>query len=222
MFVKNRMTKNPITVTSSTSLDEAAALMKRHKFRRLAVIDEENKVIGFFTNRDLLKVAPSPATTLAKYEINSLLAKLTVQDIMIKDVITIDSEATIEEAALVMYQKKIGGMPVISQTTGCIVGIITETDIFKAFVDLMVLNETSTRITITGKDKVGVLHDVSNIFYDLGIFISSLVSNKAASENGEFSLVVKAADIDDIEPIKAKLNEYGYKVAHVVKIGKSI
>lgn len=222
MFVKNTMTKNPVTVKSNTGLDEAAALMKRHHFRRLIVADAENRAIGFFTDRDLLKVAPSPATTLSKYEINSLLAKLTVKDIMNKDVISIAPEATIEEAALIMYQKKIGGMPVISQTSGCIVGIITETDIFKAFVDMMVLNETTTRITITGKDKVGVLHDISNIFYDMGIFISSLVSTKAASVGGEFSLVVKAAAIDDIEPIRAKLEEYGYKITHVVKIGKSI
>jgi acetoin utilization protein AcuB len=221
MFVENKMTKNPVTVGLNTTLDEAAALMKRHNFRRLPVIDD-GKVAGFFTDRDLLKVSPSPATTLSKYEINSLLSKLTVKEIMIKDVITISPKATIEEAALVMYQKKIGGLPVVSKTTGCIVGIITETDIFKAFVDIMVLNETTTRLTITGKDKVGVLRDISNIFCDMGIFISSLVSTKSRVPGGEFSLIVKAAEIDDISPIKERIEAAGYKLVHVVKIEKAV
>ena len=130
MFVANRMTKNPITVTPSTKVDEAESLMKKHKFRRLPVV-ENGKLVGFLSDKDLLQVMPSAATTLAKYEITSLLSKIEVKEIMTKDVITVDEDATIEEAALIMCNKKISGLPVIS-SVGAVVGDITETDIFKA------------------------------------------------------------------------------------------
>lgn len=218
MFVANRMTKNPITVDTNAKVDEAAALMKRHNFRRLPVV-EEGRVVGFISDRDIMKVAPSPATTLSKYEMNSLIAKISIKDIMSKKVISIAPEATIEEAALIMYQHKIGGLPVISKTTGCIVGIISETDIFKAFVDIMILNEPSTRITISGDDTVGVIHGVTTVFYELGINIKSLVSTKKQNEAGKYDLVVRA-DIPDVEVVKAKLAEKGYRVISAIKIGE--
>ena len=139
MFVINRMTKNPMTVTADTKVDEVDHLMKKHNFRRLPVVDD-GKLVGFLSDSDLMRVAPSPATTLSRYEINSLLAKICVRDIMKKDVVSVNVDATIEEAALIMYKNKIGGMPVVSNM-GAVVGVITETDIFKTFVDVMGLAE---------------------------------------------------------------------------------
>ena len=81
MFVSNYMTKNPITVSPITPVDEASGLMKMNHFRRLPVV-ENGKVVGIVSDRDISRVEPSPATTLSKYEINSLLAKMTVNDIM--------------------------------------------------------------------------------------------------------------------------------------------
>ena len=103
MFVINRMTKNPMTVTADTKVDEVAHLMKKHNFRRLPVVDD-GKLVGFLSDSDLMRVAPSPATTLSRYEINSLLAKICVRDIMKKDVVSVNVDATIEEAALIMYK----------------------------------------------------------------------------------------------------------------------
>jgi acetoin utilization protein AcuB len=216
MFVANRMTKNPIVVAPNDKVDEAALIMKQHGFRRLPVVDQ-GQVVGFFSDRDLMKVTPSPATTLSKYEVNSLLAKMAVKEIMTRKVITISADAPIEEAALIMYKQKIGGMPVIS-STNTLVGIITETDIFKAFVDIMILTEPSTRITISGEDTVGVIHGVTTVFADLGINITSLVSTKKASEAGKYDLVVRA-QIDNVEAVKVKLAEKGYNVISAVKIG---
>ena len=105
MFVINRMTKNPMTVTADTKVDEVAHLMKKHNFRRLPVVDD-GKLVGFLSDSDLMRVAPSPATTLSRYEINSLLAKICVRDIMKKDVVSVNVGATIEEAALIMYKNK--------------------------------------------------------------------------------------------------------------------
>lgn len=214
MFVADRMTKNPIAVTPDTKVDEAAARMKKNKIRRLPVVDR-GKVVGIFSDRDVMKVAPSPATTLSKYEINSLLAQMTVQDIMCKDVQTIHVDATIEEAALLMYKEKIGGLPVVS-SMGSLVGIITETDIFKNFVDVMGLVEGTTRLTILVEDKVGVVKNIAQVFSDHGISIDSLVTCKTAAN--QYQIVVRG-NISDVDVLKKQLEEKGYQVVHSVKIG---
>ena len=214
MFVINRMTKNPMTVTADTKVDEVAHLMKKHNFRRLPVVDD-GKLVGFLSDSDLMRVAPSPATTLSRYEINSLLAKICVRDIMKKDVVSVNVDATIEEAALIMYKNKIGGMPVVSNM-GAVVGVITETDIFKTFVDVMGLADGKTRITLEVTDKIGVVKDIAEIFGQAGVSIDSLITCKKEDNKSE---IVIRGDITNIDDIKAKLEAKGYKVIHTVKIG---
>lgn len=214
MFVINRMTKNPMTVTADTKVDEVAHLMKKHNFRRLPVVDD-GKLVGFLSDSDLMRVAPSPATTLSRYEINSLLAKICVRDIMKKDVVSVNVDATIEEAALIMYKNKIGGMPVVSNM-GAVVGVITETDIFKTFVDVMGLADGKTRITLEVTDKIGVVKDIAEIFGQAGVSIDSLITCK--KEDNKYEIVIRG-DITNIDDIKTKLEAKGYKVIHTVKIG---
>ena len=214
MFVINRMTKNPMAVTADTKVDEVAHLMKKHNFRRLPVVDD-GKLVGFLSDSDLMRVAPSPATTLSRYEINSLLAKICVRDIMKKDVVSVNVDATIEEAALIMYKNKIGGMPVVSNM-GAVVGVITETDIFKTFVDVMGLADGKTRITLEVTDKIGVVKDIAEIFGQAGVSIDSLITCK--KEDNKYEIVIRG-DITNIDDIKAKLEAKGYKVIHTVKIG---
>lgn len=214
MFVINRMTKNPMTVTADTKVDEVAHLMKKHNFRRLPVVDD-GKLVGFLSDSDLMRVAPSPATTLSRYEINSLLAKICVRDIMKKDVVSVNVGATIEEAALIMYKNKIGGMPVVSNM-GAVVGVITETDIFKTFVDVMGLADGKTRITLEVTDKIGVVKDIAEIFGQAGVSIDSLITCK--KEDNKYEIVIRG-DITNIDDIKAKLEAKGYKIIHTVKIG---
>lgn len=214
MFVINRMTKNPMTVTADTKVDEVAHLMKKHNFRRLPVVDD-GKLVGFLSDSDLMRVAPSLATTLSRYEINSLLAKICVRDIMKKDVVSVNVDATIEEAALIMYKNKIGGMPVVSNM-GAVVGVITETDIFKTFVDVMGLADGKTRITLEVTDKIGVVKDIAEIFGQAGVSIDSLITCK--KEDNKYEIVIRG-DITNIDDIKAKLEAKGYKVIHTVKIG---
>ena len=212
MFVANRMAKNPVTVTPETSLDDAALAMKKGHFRRLPVV-EAGKLVGFFSDKDLMRVAPSPATTLSRYEERSLLAKLKVSDIMNKDVISVREDATIEEAALIMYDNKIGGLPVISQV-GAVVGVITETDIFKTFVDVMDLTGGKTRLTVLVDNKVGVVNEISGIFAANGLSIDSLVTCK--QEDGSYEIVIRG-DIPDAAALKKQIEEKGYKVIHSVK-----
>ena len=101
MFVANRMTKNPITVEPTTPVNEAATLMKRRNIRRPPAV-EKGSLVGIISDRDIMRVAPSPATTLSKFEIMILLDKITFSEIMAKDVVSLPDTATIEEAALVM------------------------------------------------------------------------------------------------------------------------
>ena len=214
MFVANRMTKNPITVEPDTKVDEAAALMKKNNFHRLPVV-ESGRLVGFFSDKEIMKVAPSPATTLAKYEITSLLAKMCVRDIMLTKIISVKEDATIEEAALLMSTHKIGGMPVIS-SVGAVVGVITETDIFKTFVDVMGLADGKTRLTLEVQDKVGTVMAIAEVFTGLGLNIDSLITCK--KPDGTYEIVVRG-DSQNVPEVTARLDEKGYKVVHSVRIG---
>ena len=216
MFVANRMTKNPITVEPTTPVNEAAKLMKRRNIRRLPVV-EKGSLVGIISDRDIMRVAPSPATTLSKFEIMSLLDKITVSEIMAKDVVSLPDTATIEEAALVMYNEKLSGLPVVS-SMGAVVGIITETDVFKTFVDVMGLADGKTRITLDVVDKIGVVKELAGIIADAGFNIDSMVTCKQASLAGHFEIVIRV-EADNVEEITAKIEEKGYNVVHVAKIG---
>lgn len=215
MFVANRMAKNPVTVMPETTVEEAAQAMKQGHFRRLPVVDAKGKLVGFFSDRDIMRVTPSPATTLSRYEERSLLAKLKVADIMAKDVVSVNEDATIEEAALIMYNNKIGGLPVVS-SVGVVVGVITETDIFKTFVDVMGLAAGKTRLTLLVDNKVGVVHDIAGIFTELGLSLDSLVTCR--QPYGKYEIVVRG-DIPDVEALKERIEKKGYEVIHTARIG---
>lgn len=214
MFIANRMTSNPVTITPNTTVADASELMRTHKFRRLPVVSD-GKIVGIITDRDLMEVSPSPATTLSIFELNYLLAKMQVKDIMTSNVVTIPSSATVEEAALVMYNSRIGGLPVVDEKDH-VVGIITETDIFKCFVDIMGLTGGKTRLTIDVSNNVGVISSIAAVFAELGISIGSLATY--VLPDGRYELVIRA-DIDPLEELLQRLEAKGYPVSHVAKIG---
>ena len=213
MFVAKRMTPNPTTIESTTTIADASELMRKRKFRRLPVVDN-GRLVGIVTDRDLRTVAPSPATTLSIFELNYLLTKMQVKDIMHKDVITIPVDATIEEAALIMSTRHIGGLVVVGEN-GSVVGVITETDIFNSFVEIMGLKEGKIRFTFKVSNQVGVLHDISGVFKDLGINISSLATYPV--EDGA-EMVIRFNAQDTVE-LEKRLTEIGYPPQHTVQIG---
>ena len=214
MFVANCMTKNPVTIGPDAGMDEASKLMDKGHFRRLPVV-EHGKLVGFFTNRDLLRASPSSATTLDRFEVRTLLSKIKVADVMQKNVITVTDTMTIEEAALVMEREKIGGVPVLSEV-GKLVGIISSTDIFRAFIAVMGLDSGKTRLTIDVADRKGVLRDISTVLADLDISIDSMVTLPQPS--GTYQIIIRA-DIDDVATVKERLWAKGFKVSHVIQIG---
>ncbi len=217
MFVANRMTKHPVSVTSKATIGEVDRLMKKHKFHRMLIIDD-GKLVGYLSDRDIMRVTPSPATSLSKFEIRSLLDKLSVKDIMKTNIITVNEDATIEEAALIMYQNKVGGLPVISEV-GAVVGIITSTDILKTFVDVMGLPRGGKiRVTLSVGNEIGTVAAITKIFADNGVNLDSVIT---CSEDGKhYELVVRFDDRSQgFDEIKKQLEIHGYKVVHVAKIG---
>ena len=215
MFVLNHMTRNPIFITPDERVDAASAILKEHRIRRLPVV-EDGKLVGIVTETDLVRVAPSAATTLSRYEINSLLAKISIREIMSDKVISVSENAPIEEAALLMSMHKIGGLPVVSEV-GTLVGIITETDIFNALVDIMGLSEGKDRIAIEVDNKVGVVQDIAGIFADAGFNIDSFVTCKR--DMGKYDIIVRG-DFMNAQSLIEELKSHGYHVIHSDRIGK--
>jgi acetoin utilization protein AcuB len=168
MLVRSRMTPNPITVSKKTTIAEALELIKDNKIRRLPVVDR-GKLIGIVTDRDLSQVSPSPATTLSIFELNYLLAKTKIGDILPRNqkVVTVSPDDYLEQAALLMRENAVGGIPVIEQ--GQLVGIITESDIFDAFIEIMGVRQSGLRIHLEVENRVGVLAFCSSQMTQAGL-----------------------------------------------------
>ncbi len=129
-LVRDWMTPHPITIDPKTVLPDAHQLMQDSHIRRLPVV-EKGKLVGIVTLGDIREAEPSNATTLSIYEVHYLLSKLTVERIMTRNPITIAPNQSIRDAARLMLEHKIGGLPVVEPATGKLVGIITESDIFR-------------------------------------------------------------------------------------------
>jgi CBS domain-containing protein len=131
-LVKDWMTRDVVTISPEMTLPEAHRLMEEKKIRRLPVVDS-GRLVGIVTRGDIRGAEPSGATSLSIWEVNYLLAKLKIGEIMTAQPLTIAAEETIGEAARLMLEKKISGLPVVDQA-GHLVGIITESDIFRLVV----------------------------------------------------------------------------------------
>jgi acetoin utilization protein AcuB len=154
MLVNERMKHPVITVPIDLPIIDTLNLMKREHIRRAPVI-KNGKLVGIVSENDLLNASPSPATSLSIWEINYLISKITVGEVMKKNVFTVDEDTPIEEAARIMADNKIGGLPVMRGDN--MVGIITETDLFKIFLELMGARENGTRATVLIHEQRGQL-----------------------------------------------------------------
>src|SRR5512138_3938049 len=158
MFVGERMSRPVISVSPDEPINEVLAMFKEEHIRRAPVM-KDGKLVGIVSERDLLNASPSPVTTLIVWEMNYLISKVTVKNVMTKKVITVERDTPIEEAARIMADKKIGGLPVVSADK--VVGIITETDLFKMFLELMGARQKAARVTATIAERPGELAKVT-------------------------------------------------------------
>ncbi len=172
MTVGKRMTSNPVTILPNGSVAEARKIMQREKIHRLPVTDKHGKLVGIVTEKDLLKAAPSAATSLDVYEISELLSELKVETVMTPDPVSIDESTTIEDAARIMSDNNIGGLPILRDNHIC--GIITESDLFKIFIELFGARRSGIRATILIPEKRGELADIASSIRDKGGNIISI------------------------------------------------
>ncbi len=204
MYVKNWMKTDVVTASKGDSFYKVAKSMRDMKIRHMPVVDENGKVIGMISDRDVRLASPSAATSLSRGEIGYLLEKITVAEIMNHQLFTVKSDTTIEYASKIMKENKIGALPVIGDG-GKIIGIISTIDILEAFYDVMGGSAKSNRLTVQIDDAIGALAKLTKIISDHVGFIISIVTPYYERENMKSEVVIRiqtpdiAATIKDIE-----------------------
>lgn len=213
MLVGDHMTKNPVTVSENTPVFEASEIMRTRGFSRLPVT-RDGKLVGIVTDMDLMRVSPSSATSLSVFEVNYILSKLTLKDVMTKNPRTIPSGATLEEAAVLMRDNGIGALPVVDD--GRLVGIITESDIFDAFISMMGLREAGSRITLDVEDRVGVLAEITELIRERNVNIITMAT--LTSPEGSHGELVLRLETKDPSPLVREFEARGFRVLHVTSL----
>lgn len=158
MIIERKMTKNPVTCSPDLSIQDAQELMKKEHVHRLPVLDKNGKLVGVISEKDILKAAPSPASTLSAYETNYLLNKLTVKKIMSRNPVTITKDTTVEDAATIMIDQDLSCLPVLEE--GKLIGIVSKSDLFKLLVETFGARMAGTTLTILVEDKKGILAEI--------------------------------------------------------------
>lgn len=195
MLVGERMSHPVITVYPETSLEEALERMRKEHIHRLPIVNRRGELVGIISERDIFRALPSEATTLSVWEQQAAVHKLTVQRYMIQEVITVDEDAPIEEAACLMVDNHVSGLPVTCE--GRMTGIITETDLFKVFLELLGAREPGVRLTALIPKEPGQLMKLSKAVYDLGGDILALGTFMGEdTQSGEITLKVAGVGQD--------------------------
>lgn len=209
MLVKDRMSKPVITVRENTGVEDALRLMHSEDIRRLPVVDGHGKMVGIVSELDLLKVSPSPATSLSVYEIPYLLSKIKMKDVMTKEVISVTEDTPLEEAARVMADNKIGGLPVMRDSK--LVGIVTETDLFKTFLEMLGARQEGVRLSMFVPDEKGQLARITGKISEMGVNIVAL-STIMGEDPSEYLVTVRVEEDADEDALVAAMEGLGLKM----------
>jgi len=214
-FMREKIQKNPVTISPDASFFEARNLIHEKGVRHLPVVDKNNVLIGIVTDRDIRKVGPSEATLLSVQEINYLLGKLKVSNFMTpkEKLITITPDTIVEEAVQLMHDNKIGCLPVVE--AGKLYGIFTETDVLDHFVDIFGLKQKGTRISLALEDKPGSMLGILEVIKKHNIDIISVVTGSFLVEGKRIAaLRIRTEDYKDVA---ADLEKAGYDVLSIGK-----
>lgn len=216
MFVGERMSHPVLTVKPTMPIQEALNFMHTEHVRRLPVVGSHGELLGIVTEKDLLNASPSEASTLSVWEVSYLLSKITVERIMNRKVVTVHEEMPIEEAARIMADNKIGSLPVLRN--GELIGIITETDLFKIFLELLGARESGVRLTALVADEPGKLYQLTGAVQGLkGNIIALGTFMGESAENRLVTLKVSGVDAGAlrkaIEPLAEKIVDVRETVA---------
>ncbi|MEW6659844.1 MAG: CBS and ACT domain-containing protein [Thermodesulfobacteriota bacterium] len=218
MLVKDWMTKNPVTITDETSMMKAIHIMKERRFRRLPVL-HEGKLVGLVTDRDLKEASPSKATTLDVHELYYLLAELQIKEIMSRNPLAVSPDDTVEHAAQLMLEKTISGLPVVDET-GHLVGILTQSDVFKAFMHITGIDLGGVQFALRLEDRPGLIKDVVDLLRGKGARFVSLLSSYATAREGYRDVYIRVKNLtpDAAQAAKEELAKH-YEVLYMVDEG---
>ena len=208
MLVRERMSTNPVTITADVPITEALRIMRQNQVRRLPVLDGDGELIGIVSEKDLLYASPSPATSLSIHEMHYMLSRLQVTELMTTDPITITPDTLLEEAALIMADNKIGGLPVVQN--GKLVGIITETDIFKVFLELLGGREKGFRLTLRIPERMGEMARITTAIAQLGGDILAM-GTFLGDDPTTAVVTVKVVDVP-ADQLEAAMQELGLEI----------
>ncbi len=211
MLVSERMSHPVLTIAPTVPAQDALAMMHKDKVRRYPVVDKRGKLVGIVTDTDLMNASPSEATTLSVWEINSLLSKITVERVMTSKVVTTTEDATIEEAARLMADGHIGGLPVMRDSK--LVGIITETDLFNIFLEMLGARSAGVRVTVEVEDHPGKLYEIAGVIHHLGGNIQGMGAIQGESANTR-AVTLKVAGVE-LEIIRKALEPLVGKVIDI-------
>jgi acetoin utilization protein AcuB len=200
VLVFERMTHNPITIGPDTPVADALQIMREKRVRRLPVLDKKERLIGIVSEKELLYASPSPVTSLSMHEITYLLSKLTVDQVMTRRPITVAEDTPIEDAAALMIDNEIGALPVMRGQQ--LVGIVTETDLFKTFIELFSARESGVRLTLLVPEVKGELSALTHAISEMGGNILSLGTFQGEDPTNRV-LTLKVADVDEAALIEA-------------------
>ena len=212
MYVKNRMTKNPICIDINSKISEVVDIMSERELHRIPVVNGR-KLVGLVTEGMISKKGATKATSLSIYELNYLLSKTSVDAIMIRDVITIHENRFLEDAALMMYKHDIGCLPVVNDDNE-VVGILTSNDVLSSFLDILGYRESGSRVCIEVKDELGTIGNLSEIFVRNNCNITHL---GVYSQHNGFADMIIRIDTFQTDALEKDLEEHGYKVLSVTK-----
>jgi acetoin utilization protein AcuB len=215
MLIKDWMTKDPVTISEDTSMIKAIHIMKDRRFRRLPVVTA-GKLVGMVTDRDLKEAAPSKATTLDVHELYYLLAELQVKEIMSHNPISVSQDDTVEHAAQIMLDHTISGLPVVD-AGGKVVGIITQSDVFRALLDIAGVFQGGVQFALRLPDRPGLIKEVVDLLRARGARFVSLLSSYATAREGfrDVYLRVKNLSPEAVAAAKEELASH-YEVLYTI------
>ena len=208
MFVKNKMNANPFTISPDQTIPDAQEIMKQHGVKRLPVM-KNGRLVGIVAKEDIIKSSPSKATALSMGEITYLLSKTKVSRIMTKDPVTISSNSLLEEAAILMRDNDVSFLPVVDD--GKLVGVITESDIFDSFIELLGFRSPGTRLTIEVDDAPGIMSNLTSIIGNYGANINHAAVYQGT--NGKSAIVIGISSLDTSE-IEKSIENKGFKILY--------
>ncbi|MDO9630276.1 MAG: CBS and ACT domain-containing protein [Humidesulfovibrio sp.] len=206
MLIETWMTKDVVTVTPETSMMKASKILKEKGVSRLPVVDEKGVLVGIVSDRDIKDASPSKATTLDMHELYYLLSEIKVKDIMTKKVVTLKTGETVDSAAAAMLEHKIGGMPVVDENNK-VVGIVTDSDIFKVLVRITGVLEGGVQIGLRLPNEPGGLVPVLDYLKDHGARLMSLLTSCEPAEVGMRDVYLRIRDMDKttLNALKAEM-----------------